>query len=58
MKATITLDERDIVQVIANAFDVSTNQVKLKIQETTEGYYETKVYRALATIETKLNEQR
>lgn len=38
MRTVIELTEKDIIQTIANAFDVDTNFVKLKYDEVWRGY--------------------
>lgn len=38
MRAVVELSEKDIIQIIANAFDVDTHKVSLKYSEVLKGY--------------------
>lgn len=38
MRTVVELNEKDIIQTIANAFDVDTNKVALLYEEVWEGY--------------------
>lgn len=38
MRTVIELTEKDIIQIIANSFDVDTNFVRLKYDEVWRGY--------------------
>lgn len=38
MRTVVELNEKDIIQTIANAFDVDTNKVTLLYKEVWEGY--------------------
>ena len=55
MRTVIELTEKDIIQTLANAFDVDTNCVTLKYDEVWKGYAqnEHKEYEVSARIITK-----
>ena len=55
MEKLIKLNERDIIQVIADHFDVDRNHVCLKIDRTWEGYgpAEHEVYKISAFVDQK-----
>lgn len=55
MERIIKLNENDIIQVIANHFDVDRKNVTLTIDVSYEGYgsAEHKVYKASATVKEK-----
>lgn len=42
MRTVIELTEKDIIQIIANSFDVDTNFVRLKYDEVWRGYAQNK----------------
>ena len=55
MRTVIELTEKDIIQTIANSFDVDTNCVTLKYDEVWKGYgqYAYKKYEISARVITK-----
>lgn len=60
MKKQVILSDEDIVQTIANSFNVDKAKVKLETYKDTAGYgqNEKTIYRTRATVEVPMNDQR
>lgn len=60
MKKQVILSDEDIVQTIANSFNVDKAKVTLETYKDTVGYgqNEKTIYRTRATVEVPMNDQR
>ena len=60
MKKQVILSDEDIVQTIANSFNVDKAKVTLETYKDTIGYgqNEKTIYRTRATVEVPMNDQR